>query len=330
MKKLLKITCFVFIVFFALLGLQKAIIWTEFKVAESLVGKVENGKFDKDLWFFKDGGMPVFLFKPENKTTLFFMEGFKALAPFGQYKEWLEELHNKYNVNVIVPVYGIQSCPFAYRSRDWLVQEDMRTVLQIYDVYTTTLPKDHRIVSVTMSFGALPHMTIAARAKRKPDALIFLSPFNSGLDYQAAGPVIHWLSKQTSWLQHIILFTPLSAPPNRASVWDIVNTEKNLKIAAKAPYDPEDCARLGNILDLAGPWMEKELVPQVHGLDIMLIWGDSDLYFSQPGFINLANKLKENGNRVTTLTLKDSGHMVLLDNGEEQTKKIILNKLTGH
>ncbi len=50
--------------------------------------------------------------------------------------------------------------------------------------------------------------------------------FNSGLDYQAAGPLIHWLSKQTSWLQYIILFTPLSAPPNRASVWDIVNREK--------------------------------------------------------------------------------------------------------
>jgi hypothetical protein len=61
-----------------------------------------------------------------------------------------------------------------------------------------------------------------------------------------------------------------------------------------------------------------------------LIWGDSDLFFSQSGFINLANKLEESGNRVTTLALKDTGHMVLLVNGEEQTKKIILIKLIGH
>lgn len=105
---------------------------------------------------------------------------------------------------------------------------------------------------------------------------------------------------------------------------------ENLKIAAEAPYDPEDCARLGNILDHTGPWMEKEVVSNVHGLDIKLIWGDSDLYFSQSGFENLADKQKQNENRVTTLTLKDSGHMVLFDNGEEQTKKIILNKLVGH
>jgi hypothetical protein len=57
MKKYLKTACLVLIIFFALLGVQRAIIFTEYKVAESLVGKVENGKFDKDLWFYKDGGL---------------------------------------------------------------------------------------------------------------------------------------------------------------------------------------------------------------------------------------------------------------------------------
>ena len=62
-------------------------------------------------------------------------------------------------------------------------------------------------------------------------------------------------------------------------------------------------------------------------MDITIVWGDNDLFFNQKGFTRLADKLNESGNNVKTHIIKESGHMVLLDNGEDRVKNIILNKL---
>jgi len=247
--------------------------------------------------------------------------------PAGMYVDWLQELHRTAKTNIIVPVYGLQSSPFAMRNRQWFFQEDMRTVLQIYDAYTALLPADHRIVTVSMSFGTLPHLAIAAHAQRPPDALVLLSPLNTGMEYKVARKLVYWLSKQTAWLQHVILFSTITPPPNRATVWDIVNRQANLRIAAQVPINPEDNVRLGHQVELAAAWMERDLVPQVKGRDITLVWGDSDLFFSQAGFGALAAQLRTSGNHVDTVTVRDSGHMVLLDNGGALVKSLIAQRL---
>lgn len=311
----------------ALIGAYRVFLWAQYASKEHAIAPAERGKFDRDLLYRSQGGAPLVLVDPAYTRTLFFIEGFRAQMPAGMYADWLRDLHRATRTNIIVPVYGLQSSPFAMRNRQWFFQEDMRTVLQIYDAYTALLPAGHRVVTCSMSFGTLPHLTIAAHAKHPPDAIVLLSPLNTGMEYKVMGKLVYWLSKQTAWLQHVLLFSTVTAPPNRASVWDIVNRQENLRIAAQFPVNPEDNVRLGHQVEQAAAWMERELVPQVKGRDITVVWGDSDLFFSQAGFRTLAVRLHTAGNRVQTVTVRNSGHMVLMDNGAAQVKALITRRL---
>lgn len=231
----------------------------------------------------------------------------------------MNTLHRDYGVNVVVPVYGLQSSPFDLRNRTWYVEEDIRTVTQIYNAYTANLPADHRVVTVSQSFGTYPHAAILVRCPRQPESAVFLSPLNKGLEFKAAGPLVYWFSQQTSWLQHVLLFSFAGPAPGRASIWDIVNRDKNLKMAARKDTNPEDSSRYGYLNEVYAARLEESLLPRIKGKDILVAWGDSDLYFSQEGFAGFAEIL-DGANRVETVTLENSGHMVLLDNGEEQLK----------
>lgn len=313
------------IIILALTAIYKGFTAFQYNSYKKNAESIEAGwKFDPDLMYNLDGGEPLFLVKPENKVSMIFMEGFRTQNPAGMYMEWLKELHIKHSVNIIVPVYGLQSSPFKLRYREWYPQEDLRTVLQVYEAYTSLLSKNHRVVTVSQSFGTYPHAGILARASRKPDAAVFLSPLNTQMEYRAAGDFVFWLSKQMNWLQYIVTFTKPAPSPNRVSVWDIVNPEKNRKMAERFPINPEDKAHHGvQVMETAG-LMEKKLFPQIKGNTILIVNGDSDLYFAQKGFADTAALLKESGNSVDHLVLKNSGHMVLVDNGEDQLKNLIL------
>ncbi len=325
LKNILKLV----ILFFCFIGLYQAYVGCQYQMTMSKSEKAESTRqYDEDLLYYKGGGEPVFMVNKTYKATLIFMEGFRAQAPAGMYADWLKELHEKYKINIIVPVYGLQSWPFKQRNRDWYYQEDMRAVLQIYDAYCSNLPEDHRVVTASMSFGTMPHFAIAAFAKRPPDKMILMSPLNKGLEFKAAGQVVYWLSKQTSWLQYVVLFTAPATPPGRASVWDIVNNEKNLFESGRNVLNPEDSSRYGYLVEKAAGYLEDSLTPKVKGRDILIVWGDSDLFFSQTGFQNLADKLTTSGNTIETMPIKESGHMVLMDNGETLLKERIISILT--
>lgn len=286
-------------------------------------------KFDPDLGYNLDGGEPLFLVQPENKVSMIFMEGFRTQNPAGMYMDWFRELHSVHKINIIVPVYGLQSSQFHLRYREWFPQEDLRTVLQVYNAYTSILPEHHRVVTVSQSFGTFPHSAILARSSRKPDSAVFLSPLNTGMEYRAAGDFVFWLSKQMNWLQYIISFTKPAPAPDRVSVWDIVNPEKNKKMAQRFPINPEDKAHHGVQVQETAALMENTLFPQIKEMRILVVNGDSDLYFSQSGFKRTADLLKNNGNSVEHIVLKNSGHMVLADNGENKLKTMIIDILKG-
>jgi hypothetical protein len=189
------------------------------------------------------------------------------------------------------------------------------------------LPKDHRVVTVSQSFGTYPHAGILARAARKPDAAIFLSPLNTSMEYRAAGEFVFWLSKQMNWIQYVISFTKPAPSPSRVSVWDIVNPEKNKKMADRFPINPEDNSHHGVQVQETAQLMESTLYPQIKGKKILVVNGDSDLYFAQKGFITTTAILEKCGNTVEHIVLKNSGHMVLVDNGEDQLKAKIISVL---
>jgi pimeloyl-ACP methyl ester carboxylesterase len=313
---------------FALVGAHRLLLDWQWNSKRESVMKIEaEREYDPDLLYHKNGGEPLFLVRGENATTLFFMEGFRTQSPAGMYLDWFRELHETMGVNVVVPVYGLQSAPFDYRNRDWKYQEDMRLATQVYDAYCAALPEGHRVTVCAQSFGALPALAIAAFARRRPDALVLLSPHNSGLDFKASGPIVHWLSKQTEWLQHVLLFSDATAAPGRASAWDIVNEERNLAVAKRGDVNPEDSSRYGRLNEIVAEYAERSLIPKLSGYRIDVVCGDSDLYFSQEGFERFAGLLHAAGNEVTMTRLIESGHMVLLDNGANRVRAIILAAL---
>ena len=328
LRKILKLIGKITFLFLFLVGLYQFAMWTQYHLVRIKVEKIEsNREYDKDLLFYENGGEPLYLINPDYKTTLFFMEGFRAQGTAGMYIDWFKELHRDYKINIIVPVYGLQSSPFIMRDREWHYQEDLRTTIQIYDAYTAMLPKEHRIIGATMSFGAMPLMMIAAKANRPPDYFVLLSPLNTGLDYKVADELTYWFSKQTSWLQYLISHSFPTKSDKRISSWDIVNEENNKKLAEKYDTCPEDNSKKAFSLEQAALYMEEKLIPQVNGKKITIVWGDSDLYFSQSGFQSLAEKLNNAGNDIEIMILENSGHMVLLDNGEAKLKKRILEIL---
>lgn len=330
-KKGLRVIIFILVVVFAIFGFYNALIYMQHRSIKTYVESREaEREYEPELLYNLNGGEPLFLVNPDYEQTFIFFEGFRALAPAGMYEEWFREIHQRHQVNIIVPVYGLQSFPFAQRDRgaEWHYQEDMRTGIQIYDAYTSLLPENHRVVTGSMSFGTLVNLAICAKSERKPDAVILMSPLNSGLDFRAAGEIVHWLSKQTSWLRYVIPYSRAGTPPGRATPWDIVNDQINREVAETFYMNYEDSSQYGYQTEIIATWMEERLVPLAKDLEITLIWGDSDLYFSQDGFHNLAASLEKAGNKVSVGVMQNSGHMVLLDNDRVKAREIILEQLT--
>lgn len=328
-KTVLKWCALVVMAVLALQGLYTRFLAFQFHSMEGKVTAIESRRtYDKDLRYNMNGGQPVFLVKPEHTVTVFFMEGFRTQNPAGMYRDYLAELHEKNKVNVVVPVYGLQSSPFTLRNREWHHVEDMRTVLQIYDAYTAMLPPEHRVITMSQSFGTLPNVTILSKARRKPTLTIMQSPLNTGMEYKAGGELIYWFSKQTSWLQHVLLFSETQPAPGRETVWDIVDPQRNRQVFAQNDINPEDSSVFGYKVEQAAAYLERELVPQVTGMKVFMVWGDQDLYFSQEGYASFARQLSVN-NTVKTLVLEKSGHMVLLDAGQDRLKSIYAELLAG-
>ncbi len=247
--------------------MYKSYISWQYNSIKSMVESKEAVRsYDKDLLYLLPRGKPILMVNPAYKSTLVFFEGFRTQIGAGHYLEWFKDLHENHQVNIISPIIGLQGWPFKYRNRPWTHQEDMRAALQIFDAYTAHLPEDHRIVVCSMSFGTLANLTLAAKAKRKANAYVLVSPINTGMEYKSAGKVMRWLATQTHRLQYIVPMVKRGRNPARAEAWDIVNDENNIKIwnlVAKDIINWEE--NLGQAVQVQkiSIYMENQLIPQI-------------------------------------------------------------------
>lgn len=330
-KKVLKITITIIVLFFAVIGLHKLFYnykWNSVQTEVEKRDKVQK-TYDEDFLFQKPDGEPLILTNPSYKQTVFIIGGFRA----AHFLDYFKKLHNEEKVNVIAPISGLTSWPFSYRNREWFYQEDMRNFYQFYNIYTSKLPKDHRITVLSMSFGALSNTAIGARAERKPDVQIYLSPLNTQLDYRAASPFMAWLSSKIGILQHFVPFVIRSKNPKRAGMWDVVNDEKNKaawnRYGTRVVNWEENLHQAVRVRE-AAKYMEKTLIPKMKGQNVIIMHGDDDLFFSQKGFQDLASGFEKSGNKVKLIPLEKTGHMILNDNGGDKAKDIIAKAAKGN
>ncbi len=323
LKKILLITAVTLAIPVMITGLQRIIVNYQ---ASSIQAKVElkeksSRTYDPDFLFQVPDGEPVIWTKPEHSATAFIIGGFRA----AHFIDWYKELFEKEKVNVIAPVVGLTGWPYRQRNRKWFFHEDMRNHYQVYRAYTANLPANHRIVVISMSFGALSNTIIGIRAKRKPDAHVYLAPLNTRLDYRAASPLMAWLSGKIEYLQHIVPMIIRGKNPKRAGIWDIVNDDLNRKAwnryGERVVNWEENLAQAVEVRK-ASRHLETQLLQRLKNSKILIFNGDSDLFFSQEGFKNFARKLNKQ-NRVEHVTLPTTGHMILNDNGGKKAKKTI-------
>jgi len=328
---IMKLTGTILLLFFAFVGAYYSLIRWQYNSVKKEVEKRESVRtFDKDLKYNMPLGEPVFWVKPGNRVTLFFIDGFRGQIGAGHYRPWFEKLHNQYGVNIVAPITALQGWPFAYRTRDWHREEDMRQALQIYDAYCSNLPAGHKVVVGSMSFGALSNVTIGAKGKRRPDAMVMVAPLNTGLDYKSGSAVTRWLSSKISVIQYIKPWMIRGKNKARATLYDVVNDEKNIAAwdaVMKDSVNYEENLPQGVHLNETAVYMENELVPQVKGENIVILYGEDDLTFSAKGFETLGEKLRAAGNTVKTVPFAKSGHMLLYDNGGDKAKEMILDML---
>ncbi|MCB1158663.1 MAG: hypothetical protein KDK45_14260, partial [Leptospiraceae bacterium] len=192
MKNIIKkLRSFFFFFLFLYAIYHASLAYQYYSMKEKAENFEKNRSYSSIFQYNQKGGEPLFLVNPENKRTIFFMEGFRAQAPAGFYRDWFEELYQT-GTNIIVPVYGLQSSPFELRNRDWRFQEDLRLANQVYEAYASAKSEEHEILLVAHSFGTLPALSIAVTAKRRPDGIILLSPLNTGMEFKAAGKLVYW------------------------------------------------------------------------------------------------------------------------------------------
>jgi pimeloyl-ACP methyl ester carboxylesterase len=280
--------------------------------------------YDPILGFREKLGEPVVLVDPAFERTLFFFEGFRTQMAANFHRPWFESLHAEQRVNVIAPVLGLQSSPFALRNVEWDPRQDLRTALQVYDAHVALLPKRHRVVVASACFGVLPALAIAAR--RRPHALVLFTPVTTAFGPSRTMP---------RWIRTLLgsPLTPQLVPyyfrRKGLGGWDIVDPVRRAQAVRDFPTNKDWNLFQYFVMRRALDWMEREIAPAVTGHDIFVATGEKDAFLPPEKVAEFADRLRRNGNRVEFATVPESGHMVLLDQGAEPLKARVLRALDG-
>jgi pimeloyl-ACP methyl ester carboxylesterase len=280
--------------------------------------------YDPILGFREKLGEPVVLVDRSFERTMFFFEGFRTQMAANFHRPWFETLHAEHRVNVIAPVLGLQSAPFALRNLPWDPRQDLRTALQVYDAHVSLLPKGHRVVVASACFGVLPALAIAAR--RRPDAVVLFTPVTTDFGPSATMP---------RWIRALLgsPLTPQIVPyyfrRKGLGGWDIVDPARREQAIRDFPTNKDWNLGQYFVLRRTLDWMEREIAPAVTGHDIFVATGEQDAFLPPAKVAEFADRLRRSGNRVEFLPVPGSGHMVLLDQGSEPLKARVLRALDG-
>lgn len=299
--------------------------------------------YDDDLKYCLDRGEPIFLVRPENDRTLFFVDGFRIRPAVGMNAEWLRNLHEEHGINIVAPIIGIQSRPFRLRGLPWSFHMDMREAVQLYDVYAESMGPGHRIATASFSFGSISSLAIAAR--RRPWKVILISPapavmraprdvtrrmrqpWGKMIEFivdHALNPNSRFRLERMSWLEGVI---PYYVRPGVSGGWDVANRELREEVNRTILNGQE--LRIGDVFELLRgfDWAGRRLVPQIHSSDITIISGAKDMLIMPDLIGELRDRLRAAGNSVRWFRMPNSAHNLLLDRDSDTAKQLILDTL---
>ncbi len=282
-------------------------------------------------------GEPLFLHEPANDTTLFFFDGFRIRPAASMHRDWLTELHQSARVNVIAPVLGHQSMPFAMRNKDWSHQEECRAAAQLVHAYRLAQGPDHHVVVAGFSWGAMHAYTLSALGLA--DAAVLVSPLPHRLDtainatVKRNGPAARALKfvlrrilgGHGYWLLGRLL--PYYLRPGVSGGWDIADPELRRRYNAEILNGQE--LRLYDVFEIidAVGHVGSELMPRIRDRDVTVVWGRKDSIISEPVYEDLVRALTHNGNRTSSVPVEGSAHNILHDAGAGEARRAIRDSI---
>jgi pimeloyl-ACP methyl ester carboxylesterase len=303
---------------FALIGLYSSYLWINRRLARRRGLSCERSMtFDQRLLYYRPGGEPLFLVDRSHEQTVFFIEGFRVQNPVQLHEEWIQELYDDHRTNVIVPVIGKQSYPFAQRNSDWDFQSDLRTVLQVYDGYVRAMPPDHRVVVVGASFGSVAALTLAA--ERSPHGVVLVSPAsmnpvlpeNLSPFFRVAGRL---------FFDHLHLAAAIR-PYTTSRMFAMGSDPKVLRedqIVRQVEANIKQWAQLQDAIRWTNALLE-----DTKGTHFVIVRGERDRLVAQPTADDLVERLRIHGSHVRTVTVPGGGHRLLLSDGREAALRAI-------
>ncbi len=263
----------------------------------------------------------VTLINNKYTETLFFIPSSEEAASFELYGEWLDLLHTKQFVNIIIPPFDIEAFTPYFSSERESVTRRINAIVYLYGVYSNQVDRKHRITVLSTGDGSLAAFEIAKKYSLI-DNIILISPVHVKID-RRGGSFFHRLEGSilskycTPWLKR-------SLGKHRVGPFDILNDGFNesfqthygkyYPVFINMSYSRELNKQTEKVMNSIG---------DVKPNRFFIYYGNDDLTYSLEGFERLEDQLAKNGSVVTLERIVESGRMLLFDNGRDRIYDMI-------
>jgi len=264
--------------------------------------------YDRDFLYKIPGNAPVIKINPLNNITYFILDQNRNENSL----MYFDKLFNESKINIISPSWGLSSLPNRYKMTEWFYEEDTRNIIQLYDLHSTHLKKDHKIIVISFSFGALINSAIAARSNRKPDLLLLYSPINTKIIFGKAD--IHDRYDYICYLLSMYSKSENSMTDAFEKVFSDRLSTKNWEIYTKKVMKLDKKYNHKFRIMEAAYYYQYDLTPRVNEYKVYITAGTNDQYFSSESYNDL-NDLYNNVQNISKIQYIPAGHIENFNSG---------------
>lgn len=315
-SKLLKVVFKIGTIVFAIIGLFAFNYHYRTFKANTIAENLDKKATYNDVFNFNEnGGNPLFWVQSSKTRTVFFFGELNNPNPIGPYYNFLKHIYKYEGCNVIAPITGTQSSTAKLRTRGWTPKEDMREAIQLWYSYTSNLPSSHKLIIITQGTGSLCAAAIQAKASRKADEIIMMSPANAEIVNDDAPLGIRLAVTAGEFLSYFFPY--------------MINSNYDSTKEYNDMYPEYNTWNFHNSFgDISN--YEEQILPSVKKSSITLMWGEDDPMFHKSGYDRIARTLMDAGNKVKPVELKRTGYNVLAGDESKKAEKVIYSAIRNY
>ncbi len=270
---------------------------------------------------FHLSGNGISWIKEGNTQTLFFIPSSREIAAEELYGSWLQDVHDKYFVNIIIPPFDTEGIsPYLWEQNSSPAKRS-KTIDFLYELYSKQLGKNNSITILTTGDGSIQALELAAKYSSM-DKLILISPVHNSLKTRG-GTVFHKLTG-LPLVHYVLPWLPEFFGVDRIGSFDILNDKLNEQFGTVyGKYYPSYRNMAFDRKVKVETDSQMEDLEKIKVNRFFIIYGDDDLSYGLEGFERMGDLLTTGGSEVSIMRVPQSGRMVLFDNGRDRILDLI-------